>query len=194
MHYFVVKLAGKEKPALIGISNGKAYLEGSMRDEIPRDQVLEALQDYGEECSNNGDMFDRYLMDYPIQPLEQLRPGVCGFVAPDGRVFDCEYFGHSSLAYDILMSLYKDTHARYKSTENVLIKEHGWIALRYATSTPNYDLGVTEAQRATVLKLQELDQTSPDKNIHKRFRWLLDDLELFGLKLRSDVGRINPDK
>lgn len=73
-----------------------------------------------------------------------------GFLSPEGVFYDCEWMGHTNLAYDLVHWLYRDEiDAPAKGNDDVLM-EKGWIQIA-APRVAFYSLN--EVTRAWLMKL-----------------------------------------
>ena len=61
---------------------------------------------------------------------------LCGWLDPNGKLYKCEYWGHSDLAYQLVED-YKYKYDYSTPIEEVLI-ENGWIKLYYSMFDRNH--------------------------------------------------------
>lgn len=109
------------------------YISGDLSNPMPY-EFLEnphILKTYGKGLDNSGDMYDKFLKDYPISP-DQPSENAIGFVSPDGTLYTCEYGGHSNLASDLYFTLYTPAGQErdYDSEQDELIKL-GWVDVHW---------------------------------------------------------------
>ena len=91
-----------------------------------------------------------------------------GYISPDGRYFQCEYFGHSSLAREIVGKLEKiDDPAEY-------LYSRGWLCIYHDPfNRGNYAIAMGFRQHMTEAQLKMLDMLEIPHSSYNFQRYLL---------------------
>lgn len=162
MNYAVARRRHDGMPILVATTGDDIwYIGGQLRDKI-RGEFLEQydiLKEYGEEVDNSGEMYDRFLQDYPPQPsVIRVEPGgqgvPQGWLSPDGKWFPCPNGDHVAIAYELAVGYHGETHV-FDSSH--FLQDRGWVRVGYGIVTFNYDMAqVTEAQIAALKTMQTI--------------------------------------
>ena len=72
-----------------------------------------------------------------------------GWLSPQGIMYECPYWGHIDLAYEILNTQYGQRHF-YDNTPDETLVERGWIKLYTSIFSHNQEIYFKDSYRATL--------------------------------------------
>ena len=121
---------------------------------------------------NNLDSPDAYYKEPKLKKEVKPPESKYGYISPDGRYFQCEYFGHSTLACKIVGELEKI------SDPQEYLYDKGWLCIYHDPyHNGQYAIGMGYKKHMTDKQLHMLDVLKIPHNSHGFQRYLLGETE-----------------